>query len=267
MNFGEIKLEKELVFFDLETTGLDILKDRIVQIALVKFPVKGNKPEELNILVNPQIPIAPSATAIHGITDEMVANAETFHDIAPWLYLFIGDADLAGYNSQRFDIPLLMEEFSRAGMDFSMKNRRNIDVQTIFHKMEPRTLRAAYKFYCDKPLENAHDALSDVKATYNVLLSQLSRYSSQEVEDENGVLSPSPINNNIEALHQFCNDPQRVDSMNRFKRLQDGTVVFNFGKNAGQPVLQHEPMLKWMLSADFSAEVKSFAREFLAQIK
>lgn len=256
-------LTRDLVFFDLETTGLDILNDRIVQIALIKYPAKGGKPEEVDILVNPEMPIPASVTEIHGITDEMVAPAKTFKELAPWLYLFIGNADLAGYNSNRFDVPMLLEEFSRSEVPFSLKDRRLIDAQTIFHKMEPRTLRAAYRYYCNENLADAHNALADVRATIEVLKGQLERYVGTEVEDAEGNRFPSPIKNDMQVLHDFVNDPSKVDSMNRFKREKDGTIVFNFGKNQGKPIMENEPYLKWMLEAAFSAEVKGFIREWL----
>jgi DNA polymerase-3 subunit epsilon len=256
-------LDRDLVFFDLETTGLDILKDRIVQIALIKYPTHGGKPEEVNLLVNPGIPIPPHITAIHGLTDEMVAMAQTFEELAPWLYLFIGDADLAGYNSNRFDVPMLLEAFARSGMRFSLKNRRLVDVQTIFHKMEPRNLRAAYRFYCNENLVDAHNALADVRATAAVFKGQLARYVGCSVEDENGQPVPSPIHHDMQRLHEFINDPTKVDSMNRFRREPDGTIVFNFGKNQGKPIRGNETYLKWMLEAEFSAEVKDLIRDWL----
>ena len=258
-----LNLDRDLIFFDLETTGLDILRDRILQIALIKYPANGSKPEEVDLYVNPEFPIPPEVFAIHGITDEMVASAKPFRELAPWLYLFIGDADLAGYNSNRFDVPFLMEEFARCGLQFSVKNRRLIDVGAIFHKMEPRTLKAAYRFYCGASLENAHNALADIRATAEVFKSQLVRYADATVEDENGQPKPSPIRNDMQALHDFLNDPSKVDSMNRFRREPNGEIVFNFGKFQGKPIRGNETYLKWMLEADFSAEVKALIREWL----
>ncbi len=256
-------LDRDLVFFDLETTGLDILNDRIVQIALIKYPAEGGAPEELDLWVNPEIPIPPSSLAVHGITEEMVASAQTFFDLAPLINLFIGDADLAGFNSNRFDVPMLMQEFARCGIRFSVAHRRLIDVQTIFHRMEPRNLKAAYRFYCNAPLENAHNALADVRATVEVLKGQLQKYAELAVEDENGQPATSPIRNDMQALHDFTNDPSKVDSSKRFRREPDGSIVFNFGKYQGRPIKGNETYLKWMLEAEFSEEVKDLIRQWL----
>ena len=170
----ELKLTRPICFFDLETTGIDVGKDRIVEIAIFKVFPNGNK-ESKTWLVNPTIPIPPQSTAVHGITNEKVANEPTFAELSSQIYNMIKDSDLAGYNSDRFDIPLLAEELLRAGVDFDMKNRVSVDVQTIFHKKEERTLSAALKFYCGKTLENAHSAEADTMATYEILLGQLEK--------------------------------------------------------------------------------------------
>ena len=171
----ELKLTKPICFFDLETTGINITTDRIVEIAIFKVFPNGNK-ESKTWLVNPTIPIPAETTAIHGISNEKVANEPTFADLASAVYNMIKDSDLAGFNSDRFDIPLLAEELLRAGVDFDMKNRVSVDIQTIFHKKEERTLAAAYKFYCGETLENAHSAEADTMATYEILKSQFDRY-------------------------------------------------------------------------------------------
>ena len=171
-----LKLEKPIVFFDLETTGVQVAKDRIVEISILKILPNGNK-ESKTWLVNPSIPIPAETTAIHGITDEKVANEPTFKELSAEISELIHNCDLAGYNSNKFDIPLLAEEFLRAEVDFDMSGRKAVDVQNIFHKMEQRTLVAAYKFYCDKDLTNAHSAEADTTATFEVLLSQLDKYS------------------------------------------------------------------------------------------
>ncbi len=168
----ELKLNRPICFFDLETTGIEVAKDRIVEISIFKVYPNGNK-ESKTWLVNPTIPIPPQTTAVHGITDEKVANEPTFKELASQIYAMIKDSDLAGFNSDRFDIPLLAEELLRAGVDFDMKSRVSVDVQTIFHKMEERTLSAALKFYCGKSLENAHSAEADTMATYEILKSAI----------------------------------------------------------------------------------------------
>ena len=181
-----LKLEKPIVFFDLETTGLQVAKDRIVEISILKILPNGNK-ESKTWLVNPTIPIPAETTAIHGISDDKVANEPTFKELAPEIATLIKNCDLAGYNSNRFDIPLLAEEFLRAEVEFSMDGRKAVDVQNIFHKLEQRTLVAAYKFYCDKDLTNAHSAEADTTATYEVLLAQLDKY--DEIENDINFLS------------------------------------------------------------------------------
>ena len=171
----ELTLTKPICFFDLETTGIDICKDRIVEISIFKVFPNGNK-ESRTWLVNPEMPIPAETTAVHGITNEKVANEPTFKELATTIHAMVKDSDLAGFNSDRFDIPLLAEELLRAGLDFDMKNRVAVDIQTIFHKKEERTLSAAYKFYCGQSLENAHSAEADTMATYEILKSQLDRY-------------------------------------------------------------------------------------------
>src|SRR5688500_789777 len=171
---------------------------------MVRFHKDGSPPEERCYLINPGIPISAEAMAIHGITPKDVANKPVFQQLSREIFEFIGDADLAGYNSNKFDIPVLMEEFLRAGIDFDIDNRHFVDVQNIFHQMEQRTLRAAYQFYCGKVIENAHSAEADIKATYEVLLAQIGRYEGQDWEDKKGIIS-KPVQNNIEALHKFTN--------------------------------------------------------------
>jgi DNA polymerase-3 subunit epsilon len=161
-------LEKDLVFFDIESTGLNVLKDRILQIALIKYSKNTSEPKELFMLINPGVPIGDDAFAVHGISNEMVRNKPTFDKVGQEIFDFIGNADLAGYNSDRFDVPMLMEEFHRIGIELDISKRRLIDIQKIFYKMEPRTLKAAYRLYCDGDLNDAHDALADAKATVEV---------------------------------------------------------------------------------------------------
>ena len=267
----EVKLDRDLVFFDVETTGLNVIRDRIIQIALVKLHKNGQPPAELSMLINPGIPISEESMAIHGITPKDLANKPTFVQVAQKIWDFIGQADLAGYNSNRFDVPMLLEEFARVGMDFDLSKRRLIDVQRIFYKMEPRTLKAAYRFYCNKELEDAHDALADVRATLAVFKGQLNMYEGKDLTDEEGNTIPAPIQNNIESLHQFTNDLNFIDVTQKLKVQQDGVVVFNFGKYAGQPV--KEVLLKernyafWILEKEFSTQVKQYMRQMIKELK
>src|SRR6185503_1885028 len=186
-------------------------------------------------LINPGIPISEEAMAIHGIRPQDVANKPSFQLLAKEIFEFIGEADLAGYNSNRFDIPVLMEEFARAGFDFDIDHRRTIDVQRIFYKMEPRTLSAAYQFYCQKSIENAHDAMEDVRATIEVLDGQLRKYNGVDFIPEEGEVIPAPIQNDVVSLDSFTNDQNILDATQRLKYDHTGTVVFNFGKYMGRP--------------------------------
>ncbi|MGB1217769.1 MAG: exonuclease domain-containing protein, partial [Saprospiraceae bacterium] len=202
----EFNLDRDIVFFDIEATGLSVIKDRIVQIAFVKYFKDGRPSEEKSMLINPAMFISEEAMGVHGITPKDVANKPTFDMVAQELYDFIGDSDLSGYNSNRFDIPMLMEEFARCGMELDISKRRLIDVQRIFYKMEPRTLRAALKFYTGNELVDAHDALADVRATVDVLKGQLNRYKEVNVVDEDGNVTETPIRNDMQAIHDYTND-------------------------------------------------------------
>lgn len=265
-----INLTRDLVFFDLETTGLSVIRDRIVQIALVKLRKNGQETEEFSTLVNPGIPISEESMSIHGITPKDVANKPTFIQLAQKIWDFIGDADLAGYNSNRFDVPMLMEEFARAGMEFEVSKRRLIDVQRIFYKMEPRTLKAAYRLYCQKELEDAHDALADVRATLDVFKGQLAAYEGKDLLDEDGNLIEAPIKNDIQVLHDFTNDLNFLDATQRLKVQPDGTVVFNFGKFIGQPVKdilrQERNYGQWIMEKEFSSQVKQIIKQMMKEL-
>ena len=217
----ELNLRNPLIFFDLETTGVNITKDRIVEISYIKVFPNGQE-QEKTIRVNPGMPIPPEATAIHHITDEDVKDKPLFKDIAKDLSHVFEGCDIAGFNSNRFDIPLLMEEFLRAGVNFDISKRKFIDIQTIFHKMEQRTLVAAYKFYCNKDLNDAHSASADTRATYEVLKAQLDRYSSLE--------------NDVDYLSKFSSQNRNVDLAGRIVLNDQNVEVFNFGKYKGQPV-------------------------------
>lgn len=241
----ELKLTRPICFFDLETTGIDVGKDRIVEIAIFKVFPNGNK-ESKTWLVNPTIPIPPQSTAIHGISNEKVANEPTFAELSSQIYQMIKDSDLAGYNSDRFDIPLLAEELLRAGVDFDMKNRVSVDVQTIFHKKEERTLSAALKFYCGKNLENAHSAEADTMATYEILLGQLERY--------------PDLQNDIKALSEFTTRKKSVDFAGMIVLNDKGQEMFSFGKYKNvlvDDVFDKDPgYFGWIQNADFPLYTK-----------
>ncbi len=261
----KFNLKKDLCFFDIETTGLNVVKDRIIQIAIIKYYASGKEPTELEMLINPGIPISEEAMAVHGITPKMLANKPLFSQVAKQLYDFFEGADIAGYNSNRFDVPLLMEEFARAGYNFTLENRNLIDAQTIFFKMEPRTLNAAYRLYTGKKLENAHDALADVRATVEVLKGQIEKYEGQEYIDGNGEVKENPIKNDMKALGDFTYDKTKLDVTNRLKYGPNGEVVFNFGKYIGRPVAevfkQEQNYYNWMMQKDFSIQVKRIIKE------
>ena len=263
----DFNLDRDLVFLDLEATGLNVVRDRIVQIAMIKYPAKGGEPQELDMLINPGIPISAEAMSVHGITPRDVANKPTFTQVAPEIFDFIGKADLAGYNSNRFDIPLLMEEFDRAGLEFAIDSRRTLDMQRIFYKMEPRTLKAALRFYCGKELEGAHDALADVRATVDVFKGQLAKYDGVDYEDGDGEVTSAPIRNDMDAVHRFTNDNRFVDATQRMKRNPDGVVVFNFGKHIGKPVAatlaNDKQYYNWILNKEFSSQVKQIVKRLV----
>ncbi len=254
----KLNLKRALAFFDLETTGVNVASDRIVEISILKAMPDGT--EDIKTMrINPGMPIPLESSLIHGIYDEDVARELTFKQAGEGLARFLDDCDLAGYNSNKFDIPVLMEEFLRAGIDFDIQNRHFVDVQNIFHQMEQRTLRAAYQFYCGKVIENAHSAEADIKATYEVLLAQIGKYENQDWEDKKGVVS-KPVQNNIEALHKFTNLNNPVDFAARMVYNDDGIEVINFGKHKGrsvEDVFQTEPSYyNWMQNGDFPLYTK-----------
>ncbi|AIM36934.1 DNA polymerase III subunit epsilon [Sphingobacterium sp. ML3W] len=254
----ELKLKKPLAFFDLETTGINISADRIVEISILK--VLPNAEEQVYTKrINPLMPIPAESSMFHGIYDEDIIDAPTFQGISQEVADFIGDADLAGYNSNKFDIPMLMEEFLRSGVDFSLENRVFVDVQNIFHQMEQRTLKAAYKFYCNESLENAHSAEADVRATYEVLKAQLTKYEGAVYEDKHGKQSV-PVVNDVPALSEFTNMTRPVDFAGRIVYNDEGVEVINFGKHKGRPVTEVfdvEPSYyAWMQNGDFPLYTK-----------
>ncbi len=255
----KLNLRRPIVFFDLETTGVNILKDRIVEISLVKImPGKEHEPIVKTRRINPEMPIPAEATAIHHITDADVADAPTFRQVAHSLADQMRGCDIAGFNSNRFDVPLLDEEFHRAGVDFDFHRAQFIDVQTIFHKMEPRNLTAAYRFYCDKELEGAHGATADTMATYEVFLAQLDRY--------------DQLSGDVNELAKFSSQNDNVDLAGRIVRDAQGREVINFGKYKGRPVadvLASDPgYYSWIMQGDFAGDTKRvFTRIKLEQSK
>ncbi|MDO7612886.1 MAG: 3'-5' exonuclease [Crocinitomicaceae bacterium] len=253
-----IQLEKPLCVFDLETTGLNISKDRILQIAILKIHPSGKK-EELNMLINPEMNISDSNSAIHGVTNEMVKDAPTFKDAGSEIVAFIGDSDLAGYNSNKFDIPVLAEEFLRVDIDFDLSSKDCVDIQNIFHKMEQRTLVAAYKFYCSKELTNAHDAMADTVATWEVFEKQLEQYDN---------LKP-----NIDFLADFSRNSvhKNIDFAGRLAINENNEAIYNFGKHKGKTIKEisvSEPgYYGWMLEADFPRYTKKILLQEMEKIK
>jgi DNA polymerase-3 subunit epsilon len=250
-----LALKRPIVFFDLETTGTDNVKDRIVELAFVKILPDGKRDKFVK-RINPGIPIPPEVTAIHGISDEDVKNCPTFKLIAHQLYDWMKGCDLGGYNSSKFDLPLLAEEFLRVGINVDFTERHMIDVQQIFFKMEARTLSAAYSFYCQKELTNAHSAEADIDATIEVLEAQLNRYETLGTE--------------VPALHQFTHTDEYVDYARRIV-MKDGHPVFNFGKHKGrrvEDIFNAEPQYyDWMMQADFALHTKQKISEILNRMK
>jgi DNA polymerase-3 subunit epsilon len=246
-----LQLKRPLVFIDLETTGTNLSSDRIVEIAIIKIFPDGTRAVKQKI-VNPQIAIPKASSDIHGITDDKVKDAPSFKQVANELKQFIDDSDFSGYNSNRFDIPLLMEEFLRAGLEIDMTGRRMLDVQHIFHMMEKRTLGAAYKFYCEKELLEAHSAEADATATWEVLQAQLLRY--------------EHLGNTLDTILQFTGEENYVDFARRFV-MDNDVEVFNFGKHKGRPVsevLKAEPQYyDWMMKGEFPLHTKQKLTEIL----
>ena len=249
-----ITLQKPLAFFDLETTGTNVMKDKIIQIAILKLNPDGQE-EAYEKLVNPGMPIPSDSTNIHGIKDEDVKDAPSFADLAREVGAFIKDCDLAGYNHIKFDIPLLMEEFARAEIEFSLDNRRLIDAQRLFFLMEPRSLTAAYKFYCQKQLVDAHNAMSDVRATKEILMAQIEKYNGLKPEGSD----LPPLSSKMEDLHRYSFG-RMVDLAGRLIKDGEGDLSFNFGKYKGnkvKDVFKKEPQYyDWIMRSDFPQDTK-----------
>jgi len=251
----QLNLKRPLAFFDLETTGINQATDRIVEIGMLKL-MPNHQRMAKTMRINPEMPIPAEASAVHGIYDADVANAPTFKQAAHEIARFLEGCDLAGFNSARFDLPMLVEEFLRAGVAFKPETRRHIDVQRIFHQMEKRTLEAAYQFYCNKNLDDAHSAEADTQATFEVLLGQLERY--------------GELQNDIDFLHDFSSDGEFVDVARRMVYVE-GKEVFNFGKYKGQlveKVFQREPQYyDWMMSSNFPLHTKKKLTEIKIRLK
>jgi len=246
----ELNLRRPIAFLDLETTGINVSTDRIVEISVLKIS-QGGKQEWMSTRINPEMPIPPKSTAIHGITDADVADAPTFREIAKKLVAFLEGTDLAGYNAIKFDIPVLAEEFLRINMDFNFLKRKYIDVQVIFHKKEQRTLAAAYQFYCNRELENAHSSMADTQATFEVLKAQLDRYNDLE--------------NDVVKLAEFSSFNNNVDFAGRIIYDENGIEIFNFGKHKGkavEKVFREDPSYySWMMNGDFPLYTKKILTE------
>ena len=246
----ELNLRRPLAFIDVETTGINVSSDRIVEISILKIDPNG-KEEWISLRINPEMPIPEKSTAIHGITDKDVAESPTFREVAKKLAAFLEGCDLAGYNAIKFDIPVLAEEFLRINTDFNFRKRKYVDVQVIFHKKEQRTLSAAYQFYCRKDLHNAHSSKADTQATYEVLKAQLDRY--------------NDLDNDVEKLAEFSSFHNIADFAGRIVFDDNGVEIFNFGKHKGKPVeevFREEPSYySWMMNGDFPLYTKKVLTE------
>ena len=249
-------LKKPLVIFDLETTGINVSKDRIIDIFLIKAYPDG-KEEKLYKRLNPGVKIPADTSAIHGIYDKDVEGCPTFAEVAHELNAFIGDADFAGFNSNRFDFPLLVEEFYRAGVDFDTVKRKFVDAQRIFHVKEPRNLAAAYRFYCNENLENAHSAEADTEATWEIIKAQVDKY--------------DDLPNTVDALHSFSGQNDLVDLAGRIRRNKDGEPIFAFGKHKAktvEEVFKRDPSyFEWMMKGDFPENTKRVITRLMLQLK
>lgn len=242
----KLNLKRPIIFFDLETTGLDIAKDRIVELCYIRVEPNGNE-EARSMRINPEMHIPEVASSVHGITDDDVKDCPTFADVAPQLAATFEGCDLAGFNSNRFDLPLLAEEFMKAGVNIDLSHVQAIDVQNIYHKLEKRTLAAAYKFYCGRDLENAHSALADTQATYEVLQAQLDHY-------------PNDLQNDVDFLAEFSRMNRNIDFAGRFVYDENGNEIINFGKYKGKAikdVLSRDPgYYSWIMQGDFTLNTK-----------
>jgi len=253
-----LSLTRPLVFFDVETTGLNVGKDKIIELALLKINPDGSEEEKV-WRINPEMPISKEAEAVHGISNADLKNEPVFAEIADEVIQFLKNCDLAGYNSNKFDLPLLVEEFLRLNKEFDIMDRQCIDVQNIFHKMEPRNLKAAYRFYCQKELTDAHQALADSRATFEILKGQLAKYKGKTHEDAK-TRKITTINNDVATLSNFSREHRTVDFAGHIVFNENDDEVFNFGKYKGVPVKKvfaiEPPYYDWMMKADFPLYTK-----------
>lgn len=265
----QINLTRPLAFIDLETTGVNVASDRIVEISILKIST-DNSNSVKTMRINPGMPIPEASSRIHKIFDADIKDCPLFKQVAAQLANFIGNADIAGYNSNKFDVPLLLEEFLRAEVDFDLTSRRLIDVQNIFHFMEPRTLSAAYKFYCNKTIENAHSAEADIKATYEVFLAQLEKYQNTQVDDGKGNLI-TPVKNDMQVLCELTAKTKNADLAGRIVFNEKGIEVFGFGKHKDKSVtevFEKEPSYyNWMMNGDFPLYTKKIITQIRLRMK
>jgi DNA polymerase-3 subunit epsilon len=266
---NDAKLTKPLCFLDAETTGLILGKDRIIQLAVLKWNTDYSTRIK-SWMIKPDIPISPESLKIHGITPEMLEKAPSFKEVANEIVQFIGNADLAGYNSNRFDVPMLMDEFHRAGVEFSLEGRNLLDVSYIFNLMEPRTLSAAYAYFCNKELKNAHNAEEDVKATFEIFLAQLNKYENTEIEIDGKKVKP--VSKNIKEMGEFFKSRNRnLDLAGRITLNEEGIPCFSFGKYKGQKVFdvfrKDTSYYHWIMNGDFSHDTKNVITRLYLQFK
>jgi DNA polymerase-3 subunit epsilon len=262
-------LSRPIVFFDVETTGLNVGKDKIIELALLKIYPDGSEKEKV-WRINPEMPISKEAEAVHGISNADLKDKPVFAEVANEILNFLQNCDLAGFNSNKFDLPLLVEEFLRIGMSFDLRDRKCIDVQNIFHKMEPRNLSAAYRFYCQKELVNAHQALADTRATFEILKGQLDKYDGKQYENAK-TGNVCTLENNVKVLSDFSREVRTVDFAGHIVFNEADEEVFNFGKYKGVPVKKvftiEPPYYDWMMKADFPLYTKEIISKIYRNVK
>ncbi len=265
----QLNLKKPIAFFDIEATGLNVSKDRIVEISILKILTNGTK-DIRTWVINPEYPISEEASKIHGYSNNDLTDKPTFKQVAKEISKFFSNCDLAGYNSIRFDIPMLVEEFLRADVDFEVRNRKLVDVQNIFMKMEQRTLKAAYRFYLNKDLVNAHAAEADTIATFEILEAQLDKYQNTEFTDKEGEVS-TPVINDIQALQDFSNFNKNADLIGQFIYNKDGQETINFGKHKGKTVeevfIKEPSYYSWIMKSDFPQYTKNLLTNIKFRMK
>jgi DNA polymerase-3 subunit epsilon len=265
----KLSLTRSLVFFDVETTGLNVGKDKIIELALLKINPDGSEEEKV-WRINPEIPISKEAEAVHGISNADLRNEPTFAEIADDILLFLNHCDLAGFNSNKFDLPLLVEEFLRADKEFDLRDKNCIDVQNIFHKMEPRNLSAAYRFYCQKELIDAHQALADTRATFEILKGQLLKYEGKTHEDTK-TGKKTLLENDVKTLSSFSRENRTVDFAGHIIFNENDEEVFNFGKYKGVPVTKvftiEPPYYDWMMKSDFPLYTKKIISRIYREVR